>query len=156
MATATQPIVGRYVKKQGSDRIIPVDHAGILLARVGIDMFECDKNGNPIDSSPTGRARAAKIEGSPDQKEVRIPRVAETSRVKMAPEPPKTEKQLEADEARKIKLIQYAQDRHNVVLDPADSLGLIEARVTRLNEKAGIPVSEGPGKKTAARKVRKA
>lgn len=150
-AIAQNTIRNRYVKKQGSDRVIPVDHAGILLARVGIDMFECDKDGRPIDSSPTGLARAAKIEGSDAMQPQALPRVSEVSRVRMAPEPPKTAEQLEAEETEKINLIQYAQDRHGVALDPSDSLSLIKTRVKKLNEKAGI-VEPKPAKAKRGRK----
>lgn len=153
MTTAVQPIKNRFVKMAGKSRVIPVDHAGVLLSRVGIDAFECDKNGSPIDSSPAGKAKASKIEGSERMPAVPLPPVA-VSRVRLAAEPAKTEAQLAADREKAAKLVQYALDRYDVTLDPEDSLETIQLRVKKLNAKAGV-VDEKPAK-TVKRKKAKA
>lgn len=131
--------VQRYVKKPGLNRVIPVDTAGVLLERIGKDMFECDKDGRPIDTNPVEQARASRIEGSPQQMPVVPPRTAETNTARLAPEPAKSDAQLAKDEAEKQKLIKYAKDRHGVDIDPGDGLDLVKARVKKLNAKAGIP-----------------
>lgn len=153
MKAVKERIVARYVKSPTSRIIHPVDDAGVLLQRVGIDMFECTKDGQPIDGNPVHASKNI-IEGRPDQPEQEIPRgTPATTRVRLAPEPTLTPEQEQARAKEKSDLIQYAQDRHNVALDPSDSLELITARVKKLNAASPAPVVVP--KKTVRKTVQK-
>lgn len=143
----------RYVKSPNSKLIHPVDDNGVLLQRVGKDMFECTKDGQPIDGNPVHASKHI-IEGRPDAPEQTIPRgVPETSRVRLAPDPIKTDAQIAAEDKEKADLIKYAQDRFNVTLDPSDSIELIRTRVKKLN--AAAPAEEPTTKKTVRKTVQK-
>lgn len=142
----------RYVKSPNSKLIHPVDDNGILLKRVGKDMFECTKDGQPIDGNPVHTSKF-QIEGRPDAPEQAIPRVPETSRVRLAPEPVKTDAQIAAEDKEKADLIKYAQDRFQTALDPSDSIELIRTRVKKLN--AAAPAEEPETKKTVRKTVQK-
>ena len=140
MNTMTQkrPTTARYVRIHGKPGIIPVDDAGILLQRIGKDMFECDRQGNPIsvDEAVVAKAPRGNVEGDPNKTVVVA--TPPVNRVRLAPEAPKTQADIDREEEEKSKLIQYASDRHQTQLDPSDSLALIKARVKKLNDAAGI------------------
>jgi hypothetical protein len=146
-------------------RVIPVDTNGVLLGRIGVDAFECDRDGKPLVDGPVGMNMISETSRMrAEQRQVREDYQVPVAAGKAVPGPtiqrmtqddPKSEEQLKIDAEEKSRLLAIARDDFLTELDPNDSVGVIRARVNMLRKNAPLGAEKVGGVALPARRFAK-
>lgn len=116
----------RYLKKIGKATIFGYNE---ILARRS-DVVECDEKGNVVDApKPSAPADEAQTPAA-----VRAARANRDEKIKLAEDDAdkRTPEEKAKDDEQKAELIQFAKDRYQTDIDPADSLEVVKARIAKL------------------------